>query len=151
MNSKINSHLLHLRWRASGSTVLMYQRTHVAVRPHGGAVDPLPTSFLQSLEHLAELCADHQRSAEERLEVVPGHVVPCADPRGYNQLPLLGILLHPDGFGLEDAHTLDLSHVAEVLHPSLDRVDLERLHAGTVGEMNIKLVRASCRKKEMKI
>lgn len=106
----------------------------MAIGPHGGAVDPLPTPLFQPLEHLSELRADHQRPAEERLQVVPGHVFPGADPRRHDQLALLAILVHADGFGLEDAHTLHLCHVAEVLHPALDRVHLEGVHAGAVGE-----------------
>lgn len=133
--SRSARHLLHLRWRAPGGAVLVHQGAHVAVRPDGGAVDPLPAPFLQPLEHLAELRADHQCSAEESLQVVPGHVVPRTDPGGHDQLSLLGVLFHANGLRLEDAHALYLRHVAEVLHPALDWVDLEGLHADTVGEM----------------
>ena len=111
----------------------------MAVGPDGRAVDPLPAPFLQPLEHLAQLRADHQRTAQERLKVVPGHMVPGADPGAHDQLPLLGVLLHPDGLGLQDAHALHLCHVAEVLHPALDGVDLEGLHPTAVGGVTSQL------------
>lgn len=112
----------------------------MAIGPHGCAVHPLPAALFQPLEHLPKLRADHQRTAEERLQVVSGHVIPRPDPGRHNQLALLAVLVHANGFGLQDAHALHLGHVAKVLHPALDRVHLEGVHAGTVGDPRTKPV-----------
>lgn len=122
---KTDRHLLHFGRSAPGGAVLVHQRAHVAVGPDGGAVHPLPAALLQPLEHLAQLGAHHQRPPQKRLQVVPSYVV----ARGHDQLPLLAVLLHADGLGLQDAHALHLGHVTEVLHPALHRVHLQGLHA----------------------
>lgn len=122
---KTDRHLLHFGWSAPGGAVLVHQRAHVAVGPDGGAVHPLPTALLQPLEHLAQFGAHHQRPPQQRLQVVPCNVV----ARGHNQLPLLSVLVHADGLGLQDTHALHLGHVTQVLHPALHRVHLQGLHA----------------------
>lgn len=104
------SYLLHFWWCVSGRAVLLDERAHVTVDPDGCAVDPLPAAFLQPLEHLPQLRADHQRPLQQRLQVITSDVLTNGTCPGYDELTW-SIFIHADGFRLQNAHALHLCHV----------------------------------------